>query len=83
MSTGRAGRLDRDALRVMIGAQYAIAAESETRLPAYLHDHAEGNPFYTGEILRSLQGGGFSCGKAQAERSALSSGRTSHRCCVG
>jgi len=43
----------------MIGAQYAIAAESETRLLAYLHDHAEGNPFYTGEILRSLQGRGL------------------------
>ena len=48
-------RLDRDDLRELVGACYQLAERDEARLVAYLDEHAEGNPFYAGELLRSLE----------------------------
>ena len=48
-------RLDRDHLRAIVRAQHHLPEAEEGRLIDYLRDHAEGNPFYTGELLRSLQ----------------------------
>ncbi len=47
-------RLGREEIRTLVRAQYALAAPEEERLVGYLQDHAEGNPFYTGELLRMV-----------------------------
>ncbi|MGN6672481.1 MAG: ATP-binding protein, partial [Thermomicrobiales bacterium] len=44
-----------DAVRQLVAARYQLAAADAVRLAAYLHDHAEGNPFYAGELLRTLE----------------------------
>ena len=48
-------RLDADDLRSLARGRYALPAADEGRLVAYLAEHADGNPFYAGELLRSLE----------------------------
>lgn len=48
-------RLDRDALRLLIGERYRLTRPDEDRLVTYLEQHAEGNPFFTTELLRTLE----------------------------
>ena len=48
-------RLDEDALRALVAARYRLARADEDRLVAYLERHAEGNPFFATELLRTLE----------------------------
>ena len=48
-------RLDAEALRLLIAAQYHLPAVDEARLVTYLEQHAEGNPFFATELLRALE----------------------------
>jgi DNA-binding CsgD family transcriptional regulator len=48
-------RLDDQALRTLLADRYGLAIEPEARLVSYLSRIAEGNPFYTHELLRSLE----------------------------
>jgi predicted ATPase len=48
-------QLDRDALRALVGGRYRLARQDEARLVAYLARHAEGNPFFAAELLRTLE----------------------------
>ncbi len=48
-------RLDQDALRALVAARYRLARPDEDRLVAYLERHAEGNPFFATELLRTLE----------------------------
>ena len=48
-------RLDAEATRALVRARYALPGAEEGRLAAYLHDRAAGNPFYLGELLRTLE----------------------------
>jgi DNA-binding CsgD family transcriptional regulator len=52
-------RLDADAIRELIGQRYQLDPDDEDRLAAYLQDRAEGNPFFAGELLRSLEEEGY------------------------
>ena len=59
----RATRLDlrplaRGDLPALIGLRYPLPADDAARLAAYLDSRAEGNPFYLGELLRTLEAGG-------------------------
>ena len=47
--------LDPDDIRELVAAQVSLVAPDEARLVHYLEVHAEGNPFYTTELLRTLQ----------------------------
>ncbi|MGI8485349.1 MAG: helix-turn-helix transcriptional regulator [Thermomicrobiales bacterium] len=42
-------------IRALVAAQVSLPAADEARLVNYLDVHAEGNPFYTTELLRALQ----------------------------
>jgi predicted ATPase len=46
--------LDEDDIVTLVTARYQLPALDQTRLVAYLQERAEGNPFFTGELLRSL-----------------------------
>ncbi|HET8629090.1 MAG TPA: AAA family ATPase, partial [Thermomicrobiales bacterium] len=46
--------LDEAAIGALVATRYALAEPDLARLVAYLHDHAEGNPFAAGEMLRAL-----------------------------
>ena len=46
-------------IRDWIGAVYRLSEVDEDRLAGHLQSHAEGNPFFAGEILRSLQEDGI------------------------
>ncbi|MEA2510529.1 MAG: hypothetical protein QOJ59_16, partial [Thermomicrobiales bacterium] len=48
-------RLDADALRALVASQYHLSQADEDRLVAYLTRHAEGNPFFATELLRTLE----------------------------
>ena len=48
-------RLGREDVQGLVQARYALATPDEARLVAYLQAHAEGNPFYTGELLRMAE----------------------------
>lgn len=55
-----AGRLDLrslndEAVRALVRARYALPEGESGRLVAYLHARAEGNPFFIGELLRTLE----------------------------
>jgi DNA-binding CsgD family transcriptional regulator len=50
------GRLDEGALRALVAARYRLERAAEDRLVAYLERHAEGNPFFATELLRTLEG---------------------------
>ncbi len=47
-------RLEEGDLRALVQGRYALPPADEARLVAYLLARAEGNPFYAGELLRSL-----------------------------
>jgi len=46
--------LDRQATRSWLQHHYGLSRDDEASLLEYLQQHAEGNPFFTGEILRDL-----------------------------
>ena len=48
-------RLDEDDLRLLVSTRYGLPAPDETRLVRYVAQHADGNPYFTSELLRSLQ----------------------------
>ncbi|MGH2616167.1 MAG: ATP-binding protein, partial [Thermomicrobiales bacterium] len=48
-------RVDADALRLLVAAQYRLPVLDEALLVAYLEQHAEGNPFFATELLRALE----------------------------
>jgi DNA-binding CsgD family transcriptional regulator len=48
-------RLDRDALRALVSGRYRLERPHEDRLVTYLERHAEGNPFFATELLRTLE----------------------------
>jgi len=52
------GRLDDDAVHVLVEERYHLPMADGTRLVAYLQSRAEGNAFFVGELLRSLEEGG-------------------------
>lgn len=47
--------LTEDALRALIGTRYRLGLADAARLLAWLQERAEGNPFYLGELLRTLE----------------------------
>ena len=47
--------LDSEAMHALTRARYPLAPVDEARLTTYLHERAEGNPLYTGELLRTLE----------------------------
>jgi DNA-binding CsgD family transcriptional regulator len=47
--------LDIAAVRLLVAARYALPESERDRLVAYIQARAEGNPFYLGELLRSLE----------------------------
>jgi DNA-binding CsgD family transcriptional regulator/tetratricopeptide (TPR) repeat protein len=47
-------RLEQDDLRALVRARWRLDPAAETRLTAYLEQHAEGNPFFATELLRAL-----------------------------
>jgi ATP/maltotriose-dependent transcriptional regulator MalT len=54
-------RIDLSSLRhddvcTLIDHAYQLPADDTSRLAAHLQDRAEGNPFFVGELLRSLEG---------------------------
>ncbi|HEY7035276.1 MAG TPA: AAA family ATPase, partial [Thermomicrobiales bacterium] len=51
--------LDADALHVLVAGRYGLPSAAEDRLVAYLERHAEGNPFFATELLRSLEEDGL------------------------
>lgn len=48
-------RLDDEAVRTLVRALYVLPEQVSGRLVAYLHERAEGNPFFIGELLRALE----------------------------
>ncbi|HEX6737670.1 MAG TPA: AAA family ATPase, partial [Vicinamibacteria bacterium] len=44
-----------DDIRALVGRRYHLPEPDEARLVGYLEQHAEGNPFYAGELLRTLE----------------------------
>lgn len=62
-------RLAAGAFHDLVSARYRLAAADETRLVAYLECHADGNPFFAVELLRTLQEGGLL--RAGENRSSL------------
>ncbi len=44
--------------RALIGSRYLLSVEDQERLEQYLDEHAEGNPLYAGELLRTLEDAG-------------------------
>jgi DNA-binding NarL/FixJ family response regulator len=50
--------LDEAALLTLVRGRYALPDADEARLVAYLAGRAEGNPFFSGELLRALEEAG-------------------------
>ncbi len=48
-------RLTRDDTRALVRGRYRLGERDAERLTGYLHERAEGNPFFTGELLRTLE----------------------------
>lgn len=49
-------RLDREAVLAIVRERYRLVPRDEARLLDYLHRLAEGNPFFTNELLYTLEG---------------------------
>lgn len=45
-------------LRALVGARYGLAASDATRLTTFLHERADGNPFFVHEVLHTLEADG-------------------------
>jgi DNA-binding CsgD family transcriptional regulator len=52
-------RLDVNDLRALVGSRWHLPLPEENRLVDYLERHAEGNPLYAKELLRTLEEAGF------------------------
>ncbi len=52
-------RLNAEGHRALIESRYTLCTEDVDRLEQYLTDHAEGNPLYALELLRSLEEDGL------------------------
>jgi DNA-binding CsgD family transcriptional regulator len=50
-------RLHQEALRDLVAARYRLTETNSARLVAYLYAEAEGNPFFTQQLLRALEEG--------------------------
>ena len=50
-------RLDEPAIRELVTRRYNLPDADESRAAEYLHRYAEGNPFFTEELLRALEAG--------------------------
>ena len=48
-------RLEADAVRALVVDRYALHPADQSRLVVYLEKHADGNPLYIGELLRTLE----------------------------
>ncbi len=48
-----------DDVRALVGGRYPLSPADVARLVAHLQAHAEGNPFYLGELVRALEEGGL------------------------
>jgi DNA-binding CsgD family transcriptional regulator len=48
-------RLRDDAVRTLVREAYQLSAADESRLASYLRRHAEGNPLFVNELLRTLE----------------------------
>jgi DNA-binding CsgD family transcriptional regulator len=48
-------RLAPEDVRTLVGLRYRLAGPDEDRLVAFLEARAEGNPFFIGELLRTLE----------------------------
>jgi tetratricopeptide (TPR) repeat protein len=44
--------------RALVESRYRLTEQHQARLERYLEDHAEGNPLYAGELLRTLEEAG-------------------------
>ncbi len=51
-------RLDEDATRTLVKTRYGLAESERQALSDYLQRSAEGNPFFTAELLRALEEAG-------------------------
>ena len=52
--------------RALIASRYLLSVEDQERLEQYLDEHAEGNPLYAGELLRTLEDAGALFGREAA-----------------
>lgn len=52
-------RLNDDAVRDWIGARYQLGGWERERLVGFLQRNAEGNPFFVGELLRTIEDDGL------------------------
>jgi len=52
-------RIANDSIRQLVVDRYELPADDEDRLVHYLDHYAEGNPFFTEELLRSLEHDGL------------------------
>ncbi len=50
--------LDPEGQRALIQSRYALSEQDEARLEEYFEGHAEGNPLYAGELLRTFEEAG-------------------------
>ncbi len=48
-------RIEEADIRALVAARYALPSGDTARLVAYLHARSEGNPFFLGELLRTLE----------------------------
>jgi DNA-binding CsgD family transcriptional regulator len=62
-------RLDADDVRALVAGRIRLSGADEGRLAAYLERHAEGNPFFTVELIRALEEAGLL--RAGTDRSFL------------
>ncbi|MHB8647529.1 MAG: ATP-binding protein [Thermomicrobiales bacterium] len=49
-------RIEEHDIRALIIARYQLPVAERKRLVVYLHQRSEGNPFFLGELLRTLEG---------------------------
>lgn len=52
-------RIPNESIRQLVVDRYQLPESDEARLARYLDHYAEGNPFFTGELLRSLEHDGL------------------------
>lgn len=54
----RLRRLEREEVAALVGTRYTLPDDDCGRVAAYLHRYAEGNPFFTDELLNTLEAEG-------------------------
>lgn len=70
--------LGEDDVRALVGGRYPLSPADVARLVAHLQAHAEGNPFYLGELVRALEEGGL----LRPAAGGLGAGRSGARPCA-